>query len=582
MGAGKPLAARPRRLRPKATTVGLALIVSILAGGMLVSQWNRRRLLDNEHGVVRVQQTLTTVEEVLALVTEAETSERGFLITDDADYLQSYEAAVERAYETVARLAALSSDDPQQQRRVAALGERIDARVGELRNAISARQAGGFDAARQSVSTNHGRRLMKEMQTLVDDMQGRLRAKLARRAAESQRSARIMGATDLVGSLLGIALVGLAFHLFRRDLAHRQRADDAVRKLAAIVESSDDAIISKTLDGAIASWNSGAVRVYGYAAEEAIGRPVAMLCPAERVGEVAENLARVCRGERVEHFVTQRVRRDGRRIDVWLTISPVKDAEGNVIGASAISRDVTDTKALQREVLAIAAAEQRRIGQDLHDGAGQELTGLAMLSQRLAGALASQSLAEAAWAAKIVDGLEEAMRHIRALSKGLAPVEVDAEGLMAALAELASRTREFHHVECSFECEQPVQILDNQTAMHLYRMSQEALNNALKHGHPARLAVRLAAAGDLVTLEIADDGAGLGDLPEGAAGMGLRIMHYRAELIGAKLEIKPNFPSGVRVVCTLNQRQRVAAESLAPPAANGDFTNRRDTMAANR
>jgi len=565
MGLGKPLSGRLRRLAPKPTTIGLALIVSILAGGMLVSHWNRKRLLENEHRVVSAQEMLTTVEEVLARVTEAETAERGFLITDDADYLQSYEAAARRAYDAVARLDELSSDDPQQRQRTAALRERIDARMGELRNAISAKQAGGFDAARQSVSTNHGRRLMNEMRSLAADIQQRLREKLASRAAESQRSARIMGATDLIGFLLGIALVALAFHLFRQDLANRQRADDAARRLAAIVESSDDAIISKTLDGTIASWNSGAVRVYGYAADETIGRPVAMLCPPERVDEVAQNLERVCRGERVEHFVTQRVRRDGRRIDVWLTISPVKDAEGNVIGASAIARDVTDTKALQREVLAIAAAEQRRIGQDLHDDTGQELTGLAMLGQRLARALVAKQLAEAEWAAKIVDGLEEALRHIRALSKGLAPVEVDAEGLMAALADLASRTRELHHVDCTFECERPVRILDNQTATHLYRMSQEALTNALKHGRPAHLAVRLDAEGELVTLEIADDGGGLTEFPSGAAGMGLRIMHYRAELIGAKLDIKPNFPTGVRVVCTLNQRHRAAVE----PAADG-------------
>lgn len=122
----------------------------------------------------------------------------------------------------------------------------------------------------------------------------------------------------------------------------------------------------------------------------------------------------------------------------------------------------------------------------------------------------------------IVDGLEEALRHIRALSKGLAPVEVDGEGLMAALADLAARTRELHHVECAFECGQPVQILDNQTATHVYRMSQEALTNALKHSQPTQLIVRLDAQGEMVTLEIADGGGGLTERPSSATGMGLR------------------------------------------------------------
>jgi signal transduction histidine kinase len=287
-----------------------------------------------------------------------------------------------------------------------------------------------------------------------------------------------------------------------------------------------------------------------------------MLCPPERVDEVAHNLERVRRGERIEHFVTQHVRRYGRRIDVSLSISPIKDSEGGVIGASAIARDVTERKRLQREVLAIAGNQQRRIGQDLHDGIGQELTGLAMLAQRFTATLAAMSPADANLASKIVDGLEQALQHVRALSKGLVPVEVDVEGLMAALTDLVNRAGKLHHVRCTFECRQPVHILDNQTATHLYRMSQEALTNALKHGNPRQIAVSLKAEDDLLTLEIADDGEGLGEPPRSMAGMGLRIMRYRAELIGAHLAIEPNVPRGTRIVCTLSHRQRAPAAEL--------------------
>jgi PAS domain S-box-containing protein len=556
---------RTRRFLPQPAAAGLSLIVLTLVSNLLVSEWNTRRLIENEHRVAHTQKVLTTIEEVLARVTEAETGERGFLITDDLNYLQSYERAADRAYETLRRLAELSAEDAPQKGRIAALRERIDARLAELRRAIAAKKAGGFDAARQSVSTNHGRRLMNEMADLVSQMQSHEHARLAQRASESRRSARIGTITDLVGTCLGVATVVLALYLFRRDLANRQRADDAVRRLAAIVESSDDAIIGKTLDGLITSWNSGAVRVYGYTAEEVVGRPVRLLCPPERVDEVAQNLERVCRGERIAHFVTQRLRADGGRIDVSLSISPVKDTNGNVIGASAIARDVTGTKTLQREVLAIAGEEQRRIGQDLHDGTGQELTGLAMLGQRLSATLASKGLPETDLASKIVAGLEEALGHVRALSKGLVPVEVDAEGLMAALADLVSRTEELHDVRCTFECKQRVRVLDNQTATHLYRMSQEALANALKHGKPKHIAVRLRAEGDLVTLEIADDGAGLVEAPSGETGMGLRIMHYRAELIGAKLAIKPNEPTGTCIVCTLNHKQPVTVLNASDP-----------------
>src|SRR5262249_43962310 len=160
--------------------------------------------------------------------------------------------------------------------------------------------------------------------------------------------------------------------------------------------------------------------------------------------DIFVNLERVKRGVHIEHFETTRIRKDGRKIDISLSISPIKDASGKAIGASAIARDITEHKTLQREVLEIAALEQRRIGQDLHDGIGQELTGLTMLAQRLVGELTREERLQADMAAKIHKGLEQALSHVRAVSKGLVPVEVDAEGLMVALADLAARTNELH------------------------------------------------------------------------------------------------------------------------------------------
>jgi len=540
----------------KATTVGLGLIVLLLLANVLVSHSNTQRLIANQARVVHTQAILATLEAVLARVTEAETGERGYLITGDEDYLRSYQSAIQRAEETLDRLSKLGAGDAQMQQRIHALKERVDARFEELRSAIAAQRAGGFDAAKHSVSTNQGRRLMNEMRSLVTEMQEQEQDALAVRSAESSRSAQVTRATNLVGSLMGIVMVGVAFFLFRRELAHRQRADDALRRLAAIVESSDDAIVSKSLDGLIVSWNAGARRIYGYAAEEVIGRPIALLCPPERVDEVQNNLERVRHGIHIAHFETTRVRKDGQRIDVSLSISPIKDNGGAVIGASAIARDITERKVLQREVLEIAALEQQRIGQDLHDGTGQELTGIAMMAERLAWEMAERSLPYAVTAEKIVVGLEQALRHVRALSKGLVPVELDAEGLMAALAELAERTSELHAVTCSFACDEPVCIVDNQTATHLYRLSQEAVTNALKHGRAKRIIISLVDDGEFIRLAIKDDGVGFTNHGrEADEGTGLRIMRYRAELIRAKLAIVAARPRGTEVVCTLPHLQ---------------------------
>jgi PAS domain S-box-containing protein len=139
------------------------------------------------------------------------------------------------------------------------------------------------------------------------------------------------------GSLLGVVLVF-------RDITERRRAEETRARLAAIVNSSEDAIIGKTLDGLITSWNQGAERMYGYMADEVIGQPIALLAPADRPDEIPEILARLARGEAIENYETLRVRRDGQVFPVSLAILPLSDLNGTIIGASMIARDITVQK----------------------------------------------------------------------------------------------------------------------------------------------------------------------------------------------------------------------------------------------
>jgi PAS domain S-box-containing protein len=164
------------------------------------------------------------------------------------------------------------------------------------------------------------------------------------------------------GQLFGVVLIF-------RDITEQRRAELTRGWLASIIESSDDAIVSKTLDGRITSWNPGAVRLFGYAPEEIIGKPITTIVPPELYDEEAEVLARLRRGERVEHFETTRVAKDGRRIDVSLTVSPVRDEEGTIVGASKIARDIGERKRAEHllrqaerrkdEFLAVLAHELR-------------------------------------------------------------------------------------------------------------------------------------------------------------------------------------------------------------------------------
>jgi len=135
-----------------------------------------------------------------------------------------------------------------------------------------------------------------------------------------------------------------------RDISERKLAEAKLAQLVAIVESSDDAIIGKTLDGLITSWNAGAGRLYGYSAAEAIGKPVSMLIPEDRPNELSGILAKVKRGERIDHYESVRLSKDGRRLDVSISVSPIKDASGQISGASTIARDITERKRAERSL----------------------------------------------------------------------------------------------------------------------------------------------------------------------------------------------------------------------------------------
>ena len=154
---------------------------------------------------------------------------------------------------------------------------------------------------------------------------------------------------DETGQPVGVVLVF-------RDVSERRRADEAQARLAAIVESSQDAIVSKTLDSVIRTWNAGAERLFGYTAEEAVGQSITLIIPPERLDEEREILSRLARGERIEHYETIRRAKDGRRLHISLTISPLRDAEGRIVGASKVARDVTERKRAQE---ALQASEQR-------------------------------------------------------------------------------------------------------------------------------------------------------------------------------------------------------------------------------
>ena len=371
---------------------------------------------------------------------------------------------------------------------------------------------------------------------------------------------------SLVLACILAMLVSLFFVYHTYNLARREQArtEEARARLAAIVQNSDDAIFSQTFDGRITSWNHGAEIVFGFTEAEAINQISQLLIPSQSQADEQTIIRQIEEGQSSpEHaFEAIRVRKDGRTIHVSQSVSPLEDSAGNRVGVSIIARDITARKNLEREVLEVTGSEQQRIGRELHDSLGQELTGLSYLAKGLAKKLDEEESPSTAIAQTIADSVQRALREVRVAVQGLVPVEVDAAGFMAALEQLAAETSNRCGIDCRVEGDDRVRIEDNVVATHLFRIVQEAINNAVKHAHPREILVRPELSNGTIRVTVVDDGVGFvaGTRSRNGSGMGMRIMQYRAGVIDATLEVRRQAGRGTAVVCQINN-QTPASES---------------------
>lgn len=233
----------------------------------------------------------------------------------------------------------------------------------------------------------------------------------------------------------------------------------------------------------------------------------------------------------------------------------VRDAAGRPLRMTGANTDITARKELEREVLSISEYEQRKIGQELHDGLGQQLTAIELMCQALKSDLEAAQPDLAGQTSRVCEYLREAIAQARSLAHGLTPFMLDANGLQTALAALAQRTDQFGRVKCSFVCPASIPLDDSATVLHLYRIAQEAVTNALKHAGAGEIVIHLSSETDgTVRLTIADNGRGLPDRRAAAEGIGLRVMRHRADAIGAELTVESKRGEGVIVVCILRRK----------------------------
>jgi PAS domain S-box-containing protein len=243
------------------------------------------------------------------------------------------------------------------------------------------------------------------------------------------------------------------------------------------------------------------------------------------------------------------IARDGRVLWFQCEAKMIRRDDGRPWFIHGVGFDITERKGLEEAILEISSREQRRIAQDLHDGLGQHLTGIAFMSKVLEEKLSDQSLPEAVEAAKIVKMVNQAIDHTRQLARGLHPVAAEPLGLMSALKKWASEVEELFHIRCTFECEKPLRIHDANLATHLYRIAQEAVTNAIRHGKSQHILIGLSGKSGTGTLIIRDDGEGFPKKPADPPGVGLSIMNYRADMVGGSVKVQPNEGRGITVTC---------------------------------
>jgi PAS domain S-box-containing protein len=354
----------------------------------------------------------------------------------------------------------------------------------------------------------------------------------------------------------------------------RSRTEQALReseaKARAIVETTVDGIITIDDRGRIQSFNEAAEDIFGYDEEEVTGENVKMLMPPpyreEHDGYIRsyhETGRRRIIG--IGREVTGK-RKDGSTFPMDLAVSEVKLGDRHMF--TGIVRDISERRQLEKEILNISEQERRRIGQDLHDGLGQMLTGIGLLGQNVARQLKAEDHDLADDVAEITELVKEADQYARDLARGLTPVDVDATGLSQALQRLADNAVRLFDVPCAFEEVGTALVHDSTTATHLYRIAQEAVSNAVRHGDATRLKILLASGTDQIRLRVQDDGVGFDAESVDGPGMGVNIMNYRARIIGGTLEITSDVGEGTVVTCTL-PRTEVSANADAEHSVNG-------------
>jgi PAS domain S-box-containing protein len=362
-------------------------------------------------------------------------------------------------------------------------------------------------------------------------------------------------ALAILGSMMWVAVlrrrVQEQTEIIRQRLVQEEELKE---RYLDLFENANDMVFTHDLAGRMTSINKAGERLLQRSRDAILSHDLVDLVVEEQRPQARKWMESVVAGAELQAVEWDFTGVDGHRMRLEVSSRPV-DRAGRIVEVEGIARDITQRKRLEREILAISSREQRRIGHDLHDGVCQQLAGIALLTNTLADRLGAGEAVDPVEAEKLSLLINEANRQTRAVARGLFPVRLEDNGLVSALEELANNSGSLFRINVEFSCPPPEPIVDNSVALHLYYIAQEALLNAAKHGRAQNVTLSLQPAGERWALSIRDDGRGFAPSSVPGTGMGIRIMHYRARVIGAALDLKSEPGSGTQVTCLFSPGQ---------------------------
>ena len=334
-----------------------------------------------------------------------------------------------------------------------------------------------------------------------------------------------------------------AVTLVAAETTEQIRAERAIATQARMIESMLEGVAVIDPRGVIEITNPAFDAMFGFERGGLIGRELAALA-----GRSLDQQYRSASAEGSAKVEFEARRRDGSYFSVAGVLSGFDVAGGD--HRLAVLQDVSERKQLERAILQAVNREQYRIGNDLHDGLGQELTGIALMLRGVAGRLTAEYPAVLPEIEGITRLVSNAIENTRALARGLSPVNLERGGLQDALEGLAMHAIDLYGIQVSFSHRAPTgRLLNAEVANHLYRIAQEAVSNAVRHGKARSIRLHLGIVRAKVRLTITDDGIGMPDAALDAAGMGLKTMRYRARMMGGEVQFERAEPTGTRIVC---------------------------------